>query len=101
MTQATASKPRHVPLRTCIGCNSEKPKMELIRIVRTPEGNLAVDGPKGKLKGRGAYVCPQVECMEKVIKRKALPHTFKQAFPPEQLEVVKQQFVERLLTPSI
>lgn len=93
------AKPKvpHVPLRTCIGCQTERPKKELLRIVKTPEGALQLDGPKGKLNGRGAYVCPQVGCFEQLLKRKALQHAFKCALKAEDLEHVKQDFVSRLL----
>lgn len=53
---------RKLPMRLCLGCNNRKPKRELIRIVRTPEGEVVVD-PKGKRNGRGAYVC-NLSCFE-------------------------------------
>lgn len=52
---------KHVPLRTCIACQEKKPKRELIRVVRTPEGKVEVD-PKGKGAGRGAYLCAEQQC---------------------------------------
>jgi predicted RNA-binding protein YlxR (DUF448 family) len=52
---------KHVPLRTCIACQQKRPKRELIRIVRTPEGSIEID-PKGKMAGRGAYVCHDPHC---------------------------------------
>ena len=52
---------KHVPLRTCIACQKKRPKRELIRIVRTPEGLIEID-PKGKMAGRGAYVCHDPRC---------------------------------------
>ena len=58
---------RKVPVRTCIGCRESKPKKELVRIVRTPEGRLAVDHT-GKMNGRGAYVCPREACLEGAFK---------------------------------
>jgi predicted RNA-binding protein YlxR (DUF448 family) len=51
----------HVPLRTCITCRQKRPKRELLRVVRRPEGDIEVD-PRGKLSGRGAYLCPRHEC---------------------------------------
>lgn len=63
--------PRKLPQRTCLGCQAVKPKREMIRIVRTPAGALEVD-PTGKKSGRGAYVCPNVECLELLKKGKRL-----------------------------
>ncbi len=66
---------RKVPMRTCIACRSEKPKKELIRIVKTKDGEFTVD-KTGKISGRGAYLCDDKACAEKVIKRKLLKHSF-------------------------
>ncbi len=63
--------PRKLPQRTCLGCQAVKPKREMIRIVRTPDGVLEVD-PTGKRSGRGAYVCPSMECLELLKKGKRL-----------------------------
>ena len=54
---------KHVPLRTCIACRRQRPKRELIRIVRTPEGTTEID-PRGKRAGRGSYLCPNRRCWE-------------------------------------
>jgi hypothetical protein len=54
---------KHVPLRTCIACGRQRPKRELIRIVRTPEGTTEID-PKGKRAGRGTYLCPNRRCWQ-------------------------------------
>ena len=62
---------KKIPLRTCMGCNSKKPKKELIRIVKDKENNISIDRT-GKLDGRGAYICDNIECLEKVIKSKRL-----------------------------
>ncbi len=62
---------RHVPQRTCVGCNTVWPKRELVRIVRTPEGEVLVD-ETGKLNGRGAYLCRQRVCWETALARKRL-----------------------------
>lgn len=60
-------KIKKIPQRTCLGCKAVKPKKELVRIVRTPEGEVLVD-PTGKKAGRGAYTCPSIECLEKAFK---------------------------------
>ena len=67
-------KPRrrkHVPQRTCIACRTSRPKRELVRIVRTPEGEVVVD-ERGKRNGRGAYLCAQQVCWEGALKRHRL-----------------------------
>ena len=61
--------------RTCIGCNKKKDKKELIRIVKNKEGTINID-KTGKLPGRGAYICGDRECTEKIIKQKKLNKTF-------------------------
>ena len=61
--------------RTCIGCNTIKDKRELIRIVKDKEGNISVDRT-GKLNGRGAYICDNIECLEKLIKKRRLDKIF-------------------------
>ncbi|HHW61258.1 MAG TPA: YlxR family protein [Syntrophomonadaceae bacterium] len=65
------AKPRKVPQRMCVGCRAMKNKKELIRIVRTPDGNIEID-PTGKKAGRGAYICPDTECLERAIRGKSL-----------------------------
>ncbi len=62
---------KKIPQRQCMGCRERKNKRELIRIVRTPEGNVCVDF-SGKLSGRGAYICPDPECLKKAQKAKSL-----------------------------
>ncbi|HHY46685.1 MAG TPA: YlxR family protein [Firmicutes bacterium] len=57
---------RKVPQRTCVGCRSVRPKRELIRVVRTPGGDLVLD-PTGKLSGRGAYLCPDTTCLRSAL----------------------------------
>lgn len=64
-------KPKKIPLRMCVGCREMKPKRELIRVVRSPEGEVSID-PVGKKPGRGAYVCRQEACLKRAIKQKQL-----------------------------
>jgi len=73
---------RKEPLRTCIGCGEEKNKKELIRIVRTSEGEIFLD-PAGKKNGRGAYVCRNPECIRKAFQTKGLDRSFKESVPAE------------------
>ena len=64
-------KPKKVPMRMCVGCREMKPKRELIRVVRSPEGEVSLD-PVGKKPGRGAYVCRNENCLKRAIKQKQL-----------------------------
>lgn len=64
-------KVRKIPLRMCTGCMEMKPKKELIRVVKMPEGEVCVD-LTGKKSGRGAYICKSLECLEKAVKAKRL-----------------------------
>lgn len=66
---------KEMPKRTCIGCNEIKFKKELIRIVKNKEGQIFIDRT-GKANGRGAYICDNIECLEKAIKTKRLEKTF-------------------------
>lgn len=64
-------KPRKIPMRLCVGCREMKPKTELIRVVRSPEGEVSLD-PTGKKAGRGAYCCVDAECLRRALKQKQL-----------------------------
>lgn len=66
---------KNLPERTCIGCNEVKLKKDLIRIVKNKEGKIFVDRT-GKANGRGAYICDNIECLEKAIKTKKLERSF-------------------------
>ena len=66
---------RQPPERTCMGCNVKKPKKEFIRIVKSKTGEIDIDRT-GKMQGRGAYICDNIECLEKLIKSKRLEKVF-------------------------
>lgn len=66
---------KKLPKRTCIGCNEVKFKKELIRVVKNKEGEISID-KTGKANGRGAYLCDNIECLEKAIKTKRLERSF-------------------------
>ena len=85
--------PKKIPMRQCLGCREHKPKKELIRVVRSPEGEISLDF-KGKLPGRSAYVCPQVACLSKARKARALERAFDTSLPPEVYEALEQQMEE-------
>src|SRR5712691_7701374 len=74
-TQKQPQRPKHVPLRTCVSCRQTKPKRELLRIVRTPDGHVMIDAT-GKKSGRGAYLCARLSCWENAIKKKRLEQEF-------------------------
>ncbi|MHB8158162.1 MAG: RNase P modulator RnpM [Desulfocucumaceae bacterium] len=65
------AKVRKIPQRMCVGCQEMKPKKELIRIVRTPQDSIEIDNT-GKKSGRGAYICPRAECLQRAGKEKRL-----------------------------
>lgn len=73
---------KNIPLRTCMGCNKKKPKKELVRIVKNNKGQIFVDRT-GKAEGRGAYICDNIECLEKVIKSKRLEKVLEGNIPEE------------------
>lgn len=66
-----ALKPRKIPMRMCVGCREMKEKRELIRVVRNVDGTVGIDR-KGKAPGRGAYICPNSDCLKKAIKQRQL-----------------------------
>lgn len=66
---------KKIPQRTCIGCNTQKNKKDLIRIVKDKDGNINIDRT-GKMNGRGAYLCKNKECLEKAIKSKKIEKIF-------------------------
>lgn len=66
---------KHIPQRTCIGCNVVKEKNNLIRIVKNKENEISID-KTGKMNGRGAYICDDIKCLEKAIKTKRLERVF-------------------------
>lgn len=81
-TENKGMKPRKIPMRQCLGCNEHKPKMELIRIVRSPEGTVSLD-LTGKRSGRGAYICRDMKCLKKVRKSGRVAHDLACEITPE------------------
>lgn len=75
-------RPKHVPQRTCIACKQVRPKRELIRIVRTPDGHVVLD-ETGKKSGRGAYLCAKRSCWEPAVRKGKLEHEFELTLLPE------------------
>ncbi len=83
---------KKTPQRKCIGCNEMKDKKDLIRAVRSPEGDISVD-LTGKKNGRGCYICKGTECFEKVRKGKKLEKTFKMQIPQEIYDELEAQII--------
>ena len=81
---------RKIPLRRCTGCNEQKPKKELVRVVRSPQGEIALDRV-GKMPGRGAYLCPSAQCLAKARKAKRLERALEAQIPPEVYERIEQE----------
>ena len=88
-----ALKKRKVPLRMCVGCREMKPKKELIRVVKSPEGEINID-LKGKSPGRGAYLCRDKTCFEKAYKNKLLEKALNQKIEPEIYQKLIQEMSE-------
>ena len=82
--------PKKIPMRQCLGCREMKPKKELIRIVRSSEGTLSLDS-KGKLPGRGAYLCCDVQCLERALKSKAVERSLEVPVSDEIIRDLRSQ----------
>lgn len=73
---------KKIPQRQCMGCRERKEKRALIRVVRSPEGEVSLDF-SGKKNGRGAYLCPNPQCLKKAIRSKALDRSLEVTIPQE------------------
>ena len=82
-----------IPMRMCTGCREMKPKRELMRIVKTPNGEIKADAT-GKLNGRGAYICKSPECFKKLNKARLLDRVFKTPVPQEVYAKIEEELVE-------
>ena len=85
--------PKKIPMRQCVGCREMKEKKSLIRVVKSPEGAVSLDF-KGKLPGRGAYVCPNPECLKRARKSRAMERTFSAPMPDEVWAGLEEQMKE-------
>ena len=85
--------PKKTPMRQCLGCREMKPKPELVRVVRSPEGTVSVD-LRGKAPGRGAYVCRSADCLKKALRSKALSRSLDVEIPPAVYESLTRQMEE-------
>ena len=82
-------KPKKIPMRMCVGCREMKPKRELIRVVRSPEGEVSMDAT-GKKPGRGAYLCRDAACLARALKQKQLERQLEVQLTPEVVEQLQQ-----------
>lgn len=82
------------PLRTCMACNEQKEKQELLRIVKSKEGIIEPD-VTGKKNGRGAYICKNEECLNKLIKSKRLERIFEKEISPELYESIRGVIIDK------
>ncbi len=92
-------KIKKIPERKCMGCNEKRPKKELVRIVRTPEGDICLDD-KGKMSGRGVYICPSTACFEKARKAKRLERSLESAIPEEVYEAIAEKLASIVSEPG-
>ena len=81
---------RKVAVRQCVGCGNKCDKREMMRVVRTPEGDITLDF-KGKMNGRGAYLCKNPECLTKAFKNKGLERAFKTNISEEVVNRLKEE----------
>ena len=84
---------KKVPLRQCIGCQEMKSKKEMIRVIKTAEDEIMLHAT-GRKNGRGAYLCPSMECLKKAVKGKGLERSFKMAIPKEVYETLEKEMEE-------
>ena len=84
---------KKIPQRQCMGCRERKEKRELIRVVRAPDGGVSLDF-RGKAPGRGAYICPEMACLKKAIRSKALERSLEVPIPEEIYARLEQEMEE-------
>ena len=84
---------KKIPMRQCLGCREMKPKRELLRVVRSPEGEVSLD-TRGRKPGRGAYVYPNADCLKKAIKTRALSRALETEIPEEVMQRLAAELEE-------
>ena len=84
---------KKIPLRQCIGCGEIKSKKEMISVTKTADGEILLDAT-GRKNGRGAYLCPSMECFKKAVKGRGLERSFKMAIPREVYETLEKEMEE-------
>ena len=88
-----AVKPKKIPTRQCLGCNEHKPKKELLRVLRTPEGEITLDFT-GKKSGRGAYICFDTKCLKKARKSGRISSNLEVDIPEEIYDRMERELEE-------
>lgn len=89
-------KKKKIPLRKCISCGENKPKQELIRIVKTNTGEILID-LTGKVNGRGAYICPSIECFENAVKTRRISRSLGEEVDKSIYEELKKQIKKEVI----
>ena len=84
-------KKKKIPTRQCLGCGEHRPKAELLRVVRSPEGAVSLDFT-GKKSGRGAYICKNVACLHQARKKRSLSRSLECEIPDEVYASLEEQF---------
>lgn len=82
---------KKIPIRKCMGCNAQKEKTELVRIVHSPDGEISVDFT-GKKNGRGGYICRDAKCLSSVIKSRRLEKIFEKKIPDSVYDALEKEF---------
>lgn len=90
MPMSTQTKNKKIPMRQCVGCGQMNEKRLMYRVIRTNEGELLLD-KTGRKNGRGAYICPKEECLQKAIRSKGLERSFKMQIPKEVYETLEEE----------
>jgi hypothetical protein len=85
-----APAPKKVPVRQCVGCREHRPKKELVRVVRSPEGRVSLDF-SGRANGRGAYLCRSADCLRRAVRARALERAFGAAVPEDVLARIEKE----------
>ena len=84
---------KKIPQRQCMGCRERKAKRELIRVVRGTDGNVSLDF-SGKAPGRGAYICPNAECLKKALRSKSLDRSLEVTIPQEVIDRLEKEMAQ-------
>ena len=85
---------KKIPMRQCVGCREMKAKKELVRVVRSPEGDISLDF-RGKAPGRGAYLCPSADCLKKARRARRLESNLEVAIPDAVYDAILQKLAEQ------
>lgn len=87
------ARKRKTPQRLCLGCRTLKNKRELLRVVRTPQGEIELDA-SGKKSGRGAYICPNITCWQKALKNKGFEKGLRTSIPADIMQLIREKLEE-------